>query len=394
MSNITFKLNNDEAIIGLCGRVDSTNAADLENGIKNYLNSNPHTSLTADLEKLEYISSAGLRVILRLCKDEKKFCLINASSEVYEILEMTGFTEMIPVKKAYRRISVDGCEIIGRGAMGTVYRLDEDIIVKVYNESVSPDDINRERELARKAFVLGIPTAIPFDVVKVGNAYGSVFELLKAKSFAELIIAAPAELDKYIDLSVELMKTIHSTAVRENDLPAFKNKAVGTAQKLKAFLPADKAEKFRKMAEAIPDTNTMVHGDLHIKNIMMQNGEILLIDMDTLGRGHPVFEFEAIFQAYIAYSEIDKNNTCDFFGIRYETAEKIWKETLRRYFRDKDEAYIAEISDKISLLGYASLFCWFIGENANPEGYEKALTDAYMKRILELIDKVDGFEFE
>lgn len=393
MSKVTFKLNNDEAVIGLCGRVDSSNASDIENEIKDYLQNSPHTSVTVDLEELEYISSAGLRVLLRLCKEEKKSCLINASNTVYEILEMTGFTEMISVKKAYRKISVDGCKVIGQGAMGTVYRLDEDIIVKVYNESVSPDDINRERELARKAFVLGIPTAIPFDVVKVGNAYGSVFELLKAKSFAELIIEAPEEIDKYIDLSVDLMKTIHSTTVRENDLPAFKNKAVGVAEKLKDFLPADKAEKFSKMAEAIPDTNAMVHGDLHIKNMMMQNGEILLIDMDTLGRGHPIFEFEAIFQAYIAYSEIDKNNTYEFFGIKYEVAERIWKETLRRYFCDKDEAYISEVSDKISLMGYASLFCWFMGENPNPEGYEKELVDAYLKHITALIDKVDNFDF-
>ncbi len=393
MSKVTFKSNNNEAVICLCGRVDSSNAAETENEIKDFLKNNQHISVTADLESLEYISSAGLRVLLRLCKEEKKFCLINASNEVYEILEMTGFTELIPVKKAYRKISVDGCKVIGQGAIGTVYRLDEDIIVKVYNESVSPDDINRERELARKAFVLGIPTAIPFDVVKVGNTYGSVFELLKAKSFAELIIEAPEELDKYIDLSVELMKTIHSTTVSENDLPSFKNKAVGVAEKLKDFLPDVKAEKFRKMAEAIPDTNEMVHGDLHIKNMMMQNGEILLIDMDTLGRGHPIFEFEAIFQAYIAYSEIDKNNTFEFFGIRYEIAEKIWKETLRRYFRDKDEAYIAQISEKISLLGYASLFCWFMGENPNPEGYKKELVDAYLIHINTLIDKIDGFDF-
>ncbi len=393
MSKVTFKLNNNEAIIYLSGRIDSQNAADIEFEIKDFLNCHSHNTVTADLENLEYISSAGLRVLLRLGKEEKTFNLINASTAVYEILEITGFTEMLPVKKAYRTVSVDGCKVIGQGAMGTVYRLDDDIIVKVYNESVSPDDINRERELARKAFVLGIPTAIPFDVVKAGNAYGSVFELLKAKSFAEMIIEAPEELDKYIDLSVDLMKTIHSTAVKETDLPSFKNKATGVAEKLQSFLPPEKAEKFKRMAENIPDTNNMVHGDLHIKNIMMQNGDILLIDMDTLGRGHPIFEFEAIFQAYIAYSEIDKNNVFEFFGIKYEVAEKIWKETLRRYFSGKDEAYISEISDKISLLGYASLFCWFMGNNPAAGSYEKKLTDAFMKRILVLIDKVDGFEF-
>lgn len=55
-----------------------------------------------DAEKLDYISSAGLRVILRLRKNEAGLRIIHAQSSVYEILEMTGFTEMMPVEKAYR----------------------------------------------------------------------------------------------------------------------------------------------------------------------------------------------------------------------------------------------------------------------------------------------------
>lgn len=46
---------------------------------------------------------------------------------------MTGFTEMLPVEKAFREISVDGCEVIGQGANGAVYRINPEIIIKVYN---------------------------------------------------------------------------------------------------------------------------------------------------------------------------------------------------------------------------------------------------------------------
>ena len=59
--------------------------------------------MVLDAEKLEYISSAGLRVILRLRKQEPELAIVNASPEVYEIFEMTGFTEMMPVSRAYRR---------------------------------------------------------------------------------------------------------------------------------------------------------------------------------------------------------------------------------------------------------------------------------------------------
>ena len=155
------------------------------------LEAQDHGKVVLDAEKLEYISSAGLRVILRLRKQEPELAIVNASPEVYEIFEMTGFTEMMPVSRAYRRVSVDGCEVIGQGANGKVYRLDPETIIKVYLNPNSLPDIHRERELARKAFVLGIPTAIPYDVVKVGDGYGSVFELLNAKSFGSLIAEHP-----------------------------------------------------------------------------------------------------------------------------------------------------------------------------------------------------------
>ena len=85
------------------------------------------------------------------------------------------------------RYAAEGCEVIGEGANGIVYRTDPDTIVKVYKNHDALEEIHNERELARKAFVLGIPTAIPYDVVRVGEGYGSVFELLNAKSFAKII---------------------------------------------------------------------------------------------------------------------------------------------------------------------------------------------------------------
>ena len=184
----------------LNGRIDSSNAAPVEEELLEKLKDCKTPSVALDAENLEYISSAGLRVILRLRKQFPELKIINASSAVYEIFEMTGFTEMIPISKGYRKLSVEGCEVIGQGANGKVYRLDKDTIVKVYYKADALPDIHRERELARRAFVLGIPTAIPYDVARVGDSYGSVFELLNAKSFSQLIAEEPENLDKYVEL--------------------------------------------------------------------------------------------------------------------------------------------------------------------------------------------------
>ena len=66
---------------------------------------------------------------------------------------MTGFSEIMQVEKAYRRVSVEGCEVVGEGANGKVYRVDRDNVVKVYKNADALEDIKHEREEWAKATV-------------------------------------------------------------------------------------------------------------------------------------------------------------------------------------------------------------------------------------------------
>ncbi len=374
------------------GRIDSANAAAIEKEMTEHL-ACAHSAVVLDLEDLVYISSAGLRVVLRLRKAEPTLKMINASSEVYEIFDMTGFTEMIPVEKAYRRLSVDGCEVIGQGANGRVYRIDADTIVKVYFNSDALPDIHRERELARRAFVLGIPTAIPYDVVKVGDSFGSVFELLNAKSFAKLINEAPQDTDKYVALYVDLMKKIHATVVRPEDMPDEREVVIGWVNFLRDYLPADKAEKLCALVEAVPVDHHMMHGDYHIKNVMMQNGEVLLIDMDTLCQGHPVFELASVFNAYVGFSEVDNSISESFLGIPHDLSVSIWKKTLPLYLGTDDAEKVADVERKASLIGYSRLMRRLIRRGGLDNEQGRKEIETYKAHIIELLDKVDSLVF-
>ena len=393
MSLISAKSENGLLTIMAQGRIDSTNAPEAEQELEKLRASMPHTEIVLDVENLEYISSAGLRVVLRLRKNEPSLKVINASSEVYEIFDMTGFTEMIPVSKAYRKLSVDGCEVIGQGANGKVYRIDRDTIVKVYLNPDALPDIKRERELARRAFVLGIPTAIPYDVVRVGEGYGSVFELLNAKSFAKLIKAEPENLDKYVDLYVELMKKIHSTLVEPEDMPDMREVAIDWAKFLVDYLPADKAEKLVSLVEAVPVDHHMMHGDYHIKNVMLQNGETLLIDMDTLCQGHPVFELASMYNAYVGFYDVDRSGVESFLGISYDVSTAIWEKALARYLGTDDAQRIAEIEKKAMLVGYTRLLRRLIRRNGFDTELGRKEIENYKSKILQLLDEVNTLVF-
>ena len=393
MDSLNASVENGVLTVFLQGRVDSTNAPQTEAALEKSRQENTYSSIVLDVEDLEYISSAGLRVILRLRKNEPTLSIVNASSEVYEIFDMTGFSEMIPVSKAYRKLSVDGCEVIGQGANGKVYRYDPDTIVKVYFNSDALPDIQRERELARRAFVLGIPTAIPYDIVRVGDGYGSVFELLNAKSFAKLIAAEPENIDKYVGLYVELLKKIHSTVVKAEDMPDQRQVVIGWAKFVKNYLPEPKGDKLVRLVEAVPVDHHMMHGDYHIKNVMMQNGEVLLIDMDTLCQGHPVFELASVFNAYVGFSELDNSISQSFLGISHETAVSIWKKTLPLYLETTDEDRIADVERKSMLVGYTRLMRRLIRRGGLENEQGKQEIELYRNRIIDLLDKVDTLTF-
>lgn len=378
--------------IFLDGRIDSGNAAEVENDINEELGKHEYEDLVLDIEDLEYISSAGLRVVLRLRKNNPSLRVIGASVDVYEIFDMTGFTEMIPIDKAYRKLSVDGCEVIGRGGNGEVYRLDPDTIVKVYFDADALDDIHRERELARRAFVLGIPTAIPYDVVKVGDTYGSVFELLSADSLAKLIKKNPDNLDEYIGIYVGLLKKIHGTVVRPEDMPDMRDVAIGWAKFLIPYLPEETGSKLVSLMEAVPVDHHMMHGDYHIKNIMIQDGEEMLIDMDTLCQGNPVFELGSMFNAYLGFSELDHSIIEGFLGITHEVALEIWNRSLSMYLDTDDEEKIAEVEKKAKLVGYTRLMRRAIRRESDTEAGQKSIA-CYKQHILELTEELDTLVF-
>ncbi len=390
MGLVTYEMKDNRLTLFLSGHIDSNSAPVIEEEIGRLREENPTENVTVDCADLEYISSAGLRVILRLKKNTKETSLINVSAEVYEIFEMTGFTEMMDIKKAYRVISVEGCEVIGQGANGKVYRIDQDTIVKVYLNPDALPEIHRERELARTAFVLGVPTAIPYDVVKIeGGGYGSVFELLNATSFAKLLIRGEKSVDEVVGMSVDLLKLIHSTIVKPESMPEMRTVALGWADFLKDYLPGDQYEKLHALIAEIPEDDHMMHGDYHIKNVMLQNGEVLLIDMDTLCHGHPIFELASMFNAYVGYNELDHSIAESFLGIKFETAVEFWEKSLRLYLDGADEDKVRAVEEKAKVIGYARIMRRRIRRNGFDTEEGRREIENCKAKLAELFPEVD-----
>ncbi|MBQ2527637.1 MAG: phosphotransferase, partial [Spirochaetales bacterium] len=341
--------------IKLSGRIDSNNAPQLETDLLATLAGKNSVAIEFDAKDLEYISSAGLRVLLRIRKTYPDISIVNVSQEVYDIFDMTGFTEMMDVQRAYREVSIEGCEEIGRGANGRIYRIDQDNVVKVYRNPDALEDIKHEREVAKLALILGLPTAISYDVVKVGDSFGSVFELLNARSFSQILASEPEKMDWCVDEFVKLLRKVHDTEVPEGKLPDMKETAISWVQFLQDYLPNREWMKLMDLVQAVPKDNHMIHGDYHTKNVVLQGDEVLIIDMDTLAVGNPVFELASMFNAFIGFSEYDHVHVLHFMGFDYETSTEFWHRVLKAYLNTTCEAKVREVEDKARIIGYTRL---------------------------------------
>lgn len=99
MLNINKKNENGTLAIALEGRLDTTSAPQLESELKGALDG--VKSLVLDLEGLEYISSAGLRVLLsaqKLMNKQGEMTITHVNDVIMEIFDVTGFTDILTIK--------------------------------------------------------------------------------------------------------------------------------------------------------------------------------------------------------------------------------------------------------------------------------------------------------
>lgn len=377
--------------IKLTGRIDTSNAAEWEKTIFSQLGESDKALF--DAAGLDYISSAGLRVLMKVIKKSGGGVkVINVSPDVYDIFDMTGFSELMTVEKRIREMSVEGCKIIGSGFYGTVYRTDPETIVKVYSVPDSLPMIRKEQKMAKSAFVKGVPTAISYDVVKVGDNYGSVFELLDAQSFNDHLINEPDRFDELLKQYVEFLKTVHSAEMDAGTIPLARDIFFGSIDYITSagdYLTDGQAARLRELLSALPDDLHVVHGDFQMKNVMLVSGEPMLIDMETISTGQPLFDLQALYVTYVLFSEDDPNNLKNFLGIPNEWGERIWQSILTNYFDNADEQKLSEIQSKISLAASVRFMYLLVSTDLkNGELGEKRIRRA-QAHISELIEKVD-----
>lgn len=352
----------------------------------------PNKDLVLDFGPLEYLSSLGLRALLRLHK-ERPIRIVNVGPAVMEVLDVTGFSKIIDVQRQMREVSIENAQLIGRGANGEVYRLPNDTVVKLFAPGTPLEVVRHERELAQRSLIQGIPTAIAYDVVTVRERYGAVYEAVESCTLSHHLATHPDAFDEYARKYVELFRQFHTTHVTSDAFPRTKDLYHGYLDGCRNWYDADELAALRRLVDSIPERDTLIHGDYHANNIMVMDGELLMIDMGDVSCGHPAFDFLATAATQANLPELDPSFAEAHTRMPVATITRLWDHLLVNYFNAKRPEEVARIDQQVRLLSKLKVaLAPVVGRGLPEELILSSVNDArqnLLPRVGELVGAID-----
>ena len=385
----SYKLDNDVLLVSLKGRLDTEASVKFEAELAEICKENAHGSLVFDASELEYIASSGLRIMLKMVKTEKNFKIENVSAAIYSVFEVTGFSKIINITKALRKIDLEKCERIGFGGNGAVYRVSDDEIVKVNYNPETYEGLDSELAKAKEAFFLGIPTAISFDMVDCGDGKrGVVYETIKSLTLGETMQNEPARMEELTDKYIEQLTLLHSTRTDNPIFGSAKDNYRKQVENASKYFTEEEGEQLKLILEALPEGDRLVHCDAHPKNLMLQNGEMLWIDMEQMSAGHPIYDLISI--AVILNGMRTDEMIMSIAGMNNATVAILKDCFIRKYFKTDDPAMIEKYGSMINALRLIRTV-FAIGFNSqNTEKYRPAIIEMARQVFFPNIQNIVG----
>ena len=319
-------LHEGKLTIAINGQVNSNMAIMLQEEIDAAIEKNRSeiSELVLDAEEMSFISSLGLRCILQLKKEWPEIMVINCCAEVYNVFKMTGFTRIITVTKALPRFSLEIMEPVD-GLVG-VYHLSDETMVKVFPKGTELSAVEREMHLSREVFIWGVPTVMTFEVVRVDDCYGLVFESVEKKAIDATTLG-------------DLMKRFHQHIIEPDEqitsvLEAEKQKVRDKV----AEYGEERVSKMLQVLNTIPEGSALVHGNFSMQKVAFsERGEKpVIIDMSSIHFGNPLLDMTRL------YSSLTEVHRGDYFD-----------ELLRAYYNNESEDTIEKIKQNIVTIAMA-----------------------------------------
>lgn len=301
---------------------------------------------TLNFAQVPSVKFAALRALLHARREGFVFHIVDATRDVLQRFETTGVANTISILGVSRRIDMSDYKESGDGYTAISYfKNDGDSMMKLYYDFMSSSVVEREKRIARSAFVMGIPTPMSGDIVHDGRRHGLTFERVADKrSFARIMSEEPERLEELATTFAAMTKKLHETPCDTSVFPnvaELYHKFVDDCD----MLEVEEKVKVHSFINNIPASQTCVHGDLHMGNVITNGKENLFIDMSDFGWGSPWFDIGML---YIITMLSEEELTKKYYHVDCKAMAEFWKIFLREYFGATTPEQVAEIEEKAS----------------------------------------------
>lgn len=231
------------------------------------------------------------------------------------------------------RIDYNDWFVSGGGILGVSYfhKTDPTLMMKFSSHPRPIEEMQREIDVSKHVYDLGIPTPEPGCVVFDGEKYGQMYKrIVGKKSFARLLSEDINLADSLAAEYAEAVKQLHTTKCNKSVFPDIKQTYRKHIANDTLRDDAFKA-KALNMLESLPDADTCVHGDLHIGNVIKADGKVYFIDLGEFSYGHPYFDLAmipAMLHSWINSQHLYLEN----FHCTEDYVRKFWEHFICHYF--------------------------------------------------------------
>lgn len=357
-------LSSIEIYIVVTGIIDTISSETFGKYVYECHNKYPKSKITIDFTKVEMITSACMRYLLKFKKDEINYELVGVKREVYTVLKLSGMSEVLNIEQETISVDTTGCKLLGKGFHSEVYKLNDETIAKVYYDLPDIDMLITERIIAKQAFVKGVPTEISFGLCESDGKAGLVYELVDAETLLSIFSKDDSSIEKYVKDYVEIVKKINtfdSEGIIE--IPKAKDILGNDVNYLKDYLNINEYQTLSNILNSVEDSNHLLHGDPHPANVMLTNKGMVFIDLSDMRTGNKLFDLVYLNRTLIQFQKFPDN-----YALNKEQCNKLWTLFVNEYY--KDESNVERELAIIDVLSITSITVKFLMKDVTSEnGY-------------------------
>lgn len=249
-----------------------------------------------------------------------------------------------------RQIDVTGLEVVGVGKNAEVFKIDDDRILKLYRETVNKEVSYSQYMTSKYAYDYGINTAKVYEYVQCGERYGIIFEYIKAQKLAKYMRNSNEDSRVVANKLGRMLAQFHSIKVDSNKIPPLKTVYRSKVERFSKFMTDEQIERAVALIDLLPGKPVVLHGDFHKGNIFVKDDEFLVIDLDNMSVGSPMFDFIKMY----CTEKITETDLPEEMA-QYYRAAGITDEMILEYMLSILEGYFGT-DDRNTLLEYDAIF--------------------------------------